>query len=169
MSATCQADYDFNKPEAKLDPFFTLFVGNERRWRADLREDPAFDEGEFQHDISAVLVGGTVGVAYPFADGGAQVFGQGGVAINVRDSGNSSVFADVGIDKLFDGGFFGFGVGVWDFNHSDYVDGTLFVHGGWNMSEKAQFYVEGRLFMSMLDMIDNNYIYMGGIRYFFKR
>ena len=38
----------------------------------------------------------------------------------------------------------------------------------WNLNPKLQFYLEGRLFMDMLDTIDNNYIYMGGIRYFFK-
>ena len=169
MSASCQADYNFGKPEAKLDPFFTLFVGNERRWRAEPREAPAFNEGEFEFDRSAALAGGTLGVAYPFADGGAQVFGQGGVAINLRDSEHTSVFADVGIDKLFEGGFIGAGVGIWDITDSDTVDGTIFIHGGWNVNEKTQFFLDGRLFMSMLDMIDNNYAFMGGIRYFFKR
>ena len=168
MTATCQADYNFAKPEAKLDPFFTLFVGNERRWRPGIEDAPTEGESDL-HDRSAVLVGGTFGVAYPIADGAAQVFGQGGVAINLRDSENTSVFADIGIDKLFEAGFIGAGVGIWDFNHSYTVDGSLFVHGGWNVTEKAQFFIEGRLFMSMLDMIDNNYLYMGGIRYFFKR
>ena len=69
---------------------------------------------------------------------------------------------------LFESGFFGGGVGIWDINHSDTRDGTIFIHGGWNLNPKLQFYLEGRLFMDMLDMIDNNYIYMGGIRYFFK-
>ncbi len=170
MNATCQADYNFGEPEAKLDPFFTLFVGNERRWRPGIEDASTEGASDFEHDRSAALLGGTFGVAYPFADGGAQVFGQGGVAINLRDSENSSLFADVGIDKLFEGGaFVGFGVGIWDITHSDTVDGTIFVHGGWKMNDKAQVFVEGRLFTSMLDMIDNNYIYMGGIRYFFKR
>ncbi len=169
MNATCQADYNFGKPEAKIDPFVTLSFGKERRLRtgiAELHEDLPADHPDGR---CAALFGGTLGLAYPFANGGAQVFGQGGVAINVRDTENTSVFADVGIDKLFARGFIGTGVGIWDITHSDTVDGSLFVHGGLNLNEKAQFYIEGRLFTSMFDMIGNNYLFVGGIRYFFKR
>ena len=182
MSATCQADYNLLKPESRISPFFTLFGGAERRWRPGIEAETraafastggVFDleEGDdtFIHDRSAALFGGTFGVAYPIADGGAQVFGQGGVAINLRDSDNTSVLADVGIDKLFEGGFIGGGVGIWDINHSDTRDGTIFVHGGFNLSEKMELNIEGRLFMDMLDMIDNNYVYLLGIRYYFNR
>jgi hypothetical protein len=165
MSASCQADYTLVKPEKKMDPFFTLFGGKERRVR-----DLVHDDGSVYADgRCAPLFGGTVGIAFPVADGGAQVFGQAGVAINTRDGGNSSLLADVGIDKNFQGGYFGGGVGVWDFNHSDTVDGSIFVHGGFNITEKLQWNFEGRLFMSALDDIQNNYALMAGIRYFWKR
>jgi hypothetical protein len=165
MSATCQADYTLVKPEKKIDPFFTLFGGKERRVR------------EFEHDDGTVyadgqcapLFGGTVGLAFPIADGGAQVFGQGGVVINTDDSGNSSLLADVGIDKNFEGGYFGGGIGVWDFNHGDTVDGSIFLHGGFDINDKLQWNFEGRLFMSALDDIQNNYALFTGIRYFWKR
>ncbi len=167
MRATCQADYTLVKPEAKIMPFFTLFAGNERRWRA--QTEAATARGEFIHDRSAPLIGGTFGVAYPFADQAAQIFGQVGFAGNTRDSENSSVFADVGIDKNFVKGFFGGGIGIWDINNSDTRDGTIFIHGGFNITERLQFNLEGRLFMDMLNMIDNNFMYLGGIRYFFGK
>lgn len=177
MSSTCQADYTLVQPERKLEPFFTVFGGNERRWRAEANAaalasataKQIADNAHFLFDRSAPLFGGTVGISYPFADGGASVFGQGGVAINLRDSENTSIFADIGLDKNFEGGFIGGGVGIWDINNGDTRDGTFFVHGGFNLSEQVQFNIEGRLFMDMTDMIDNNYVYLAGIRYFWTR
>ena len=178
MQSTCQESYTLAKAESLYGPYFTIFGGNERRWRAGIEDAPsaaiASTRGIFArqediiHDRSAALVGGTFGYMWPIANGGAGVFAQGGGALNLRDSDNTAIFADVGIDKMFESGFFGGGVGIWDLNHSDTRDGTIFVHGGFNINEKTQFYLEGRLFMDMLDMIDNNYVYMGGIRYFFK-
>ena len=178
MQSTCQESYTLLKPEGMYGPYFTIFGGNERRWRPGIEAAPtaiastqgvfAQQEEDFVHDRSAPLFGGEFGYMWPIAAGGAGVFAQGGGAINLRDSENSTIFADVGIDKMFESGFFGGGIGIWDINHSDTRDGTIFVHGGWNLTEKMQFYLEGRLFMDMLDMIDNNYVYMGGIRYFFK-
>ena len=179
MQSTCQESYTLLKPEGLYGPYFAIFGGNERRWRPGIEATPSaatastqgifsLKEDDFINDRSAPLFGGTFGYMWPIANGGAGVFAQGGGAINLRDSDNSTIFADVGIDKMFESGFFGAGIGIWDLNHSDTRDGTIFVHGGWNLNEKMQFYVEGRLFMDMLDMIDNNYLYMGGIHYFFK-
>ncbi len=164
MNAACQADYSMDEPERRLDPFFTVFGGNERRWRPGIEAEP-----DSLTDRSAPLVGGTIGLAYPIAGGAASLFGQGGVAINLRDSDNTSIFADFGIDRNVGRGYLGGGVGVWDVNHSDTFDGTVFVHGGFNLSERVQWNFEGRLFLSMLDEIDNNYLYSTGIRYFWKR
>jgi hypothetical protein len=174
MTASCQSDYTLMKPESELAPFFTLFGGKERRVRDhDVATGELADDGSIETFLSgrcAPLVGGTLGLAYPIADGGAQVFGQGGVAINTRDSENTSVFADVGIDKLFEnGGFFGGGVGVWDFTHGDTIDGSVFLHGGTNITDKLQWKLEGRLFMSEFDDISNNYAFFAGIRYFWTR
>jgi len=167
MRATCQADYTLVEPEGGIMPFFTIFAGNERRWRA--QTEAATANEEFIHDRSAALLGGTFGIAYPFADQGAQVFGQVGFAANLRDGENSSLFADIGVDKNFEKGFFGGGVGIWDINNSDTTDGTIFLHGGYNLSDNLQLNLEGRLFMDMLNMINNNFMYMGGIRYFFGK
>jgi hypothetical protein len=164
MTASCGAAYSMDEPERRFDPFFTLFAGNERRWRPDIEAEP-----DSLTDRSAPLFGGTVGLAYPIAGGAASLFGQGGVAVNLRDPDNTSIFADFGIDKDFGGGFVGGGAGVWDVNHSDTFDGTVFVHGGFNLSDRLQWNFEGRLFLSMLDEIDNNYVYLTGIRYFWRR
>ena len=172
MSSTCQADYTLIKPVRTLAPYFTLFGGKERRVRDHdvATGQPAGDDAleTFLSGRCAPLVGGTFGLALPFADGGAQVFGQGGVAINTRETENTSVFADIGIDKNFEGGYFGGGVGVWDLTHSDTVDGSVFVHGGFDISERLQWNFEGRVFMSAMDEIENNYAVFAGIRYFFK-
>ncbi len=173
MTATCQADYTLVKPESRIEPFFTAFAGKERRLREldPVTGDPV-DEGTAGSIFGgrcAALLGGTIGLAMPFADGGAQVFGQGGIAINLRDGENTSVFADVGIDKLLEGGYFGAGIGVWDVFHGDTIDGSVFVHGGFNINERLQWNFEGRLFMSELGEIENNYAVLTGIRYFWKR
>jgi hypothetical protein len=163
VTSTCEANYTLLKPEGELLPFFTLFAGNERRWRHPDESDP-----EPFEDRSAPLVGGTVGIMFPTGERFA-IFGQGGVAANLRDSENTSLFADFGANVLLDGGYFGGGVGVWDFNHGDTVEGSLFVHGGFDLSDRLQFNIEGRLFLGMLDMIDNNYVYLAGIRYFWTK
>ena len=164
MESTCQDSYTLLQPESMYGPFITGFIGNERRWRPGIEGQPE----DFENDVSSPLVGGTVGYMFPVADGAAGVFAQFGGAYNFEESGNSSLFADVGIDKMWESGFLGGGVGIWDINNSDTRDGTIFIHGGWNLNPKLQFYLEGRLFMDMLNMIDNNYVYMGGIRYFFR-
>ena len=174
MSSTCQADYTLIQPESTPEPFVTIFGGNERRWRSagpNGARCPPSRRGSL--GCSAPLLGGTVGISYPFADdileGDASVFGQSGVAFNWGGIENTSIFADVGLDKNFEGGFIGAGVGIWDINNGDSRDGTFLVHGGWNLSEQLQFNIEGRLFLDMTDMIDNNYIYLAGIRYFWSR
>ena len=173
MTATCQADYTLVEPESTIEPFFTMFAGKERRLRDldPVTGDPVDSDfpGAVIGGRCAPLFGGTIGVAKIFSDGGAQVFGQGGVAINLRDGGNTSVFADVGIDKLLEGGFIGGGVGVWDLFHGDTIDGSIFVHGGVDINDRLQWNLEGRLFMSELGEIENNYAIMTGIRYFWKR
>ena len=152
MTATCQADYTLVKPKSTIEPFFTAFAGKERRLREldPVTGDPV-DEGTAGSVIGgrcAPLFGGTFGVAKILSEGAAQVFGQAGVAINLRDGGNTSVFADVGIDKLLEGGYIGAGVGVWDLFHGDTIDGLIFAHGGFDINDRLQWNFEGRLFMS---------------------
>jgi hypothetical protein len=172
MESTCQDSYTLMEPERKLEPYFTIFGGKERRVREhDVATGELADDNTTETFLSgrcAPLFGGTIGVALPFADGGAQLFGQGGIVINTRDTENTSGFADIGVDKNFEGGYFGGGVGVWDFTHSDTIDGSIFLHGGFDITETLQWNFEGRVFMSELGEIENNYAVFAGIRYFFR-
>lgn len=141
-------------------PMASLFAGPERRWRV---------HGE--PDLTAGLVGGSAGVMFPVAKH-LGLFTRVGVAINTRETGYSSLFADVGADVLFSRGFLGGGVGLWDFNN-DYSDKSIFFHGGldtpWRFAgSTVQWFAEGRLFLDMLDMIDNNYLAVTGLRMLWK-
>ena len=64
------------------------------------------------------------------------------------------------------------GVGLWDFNN-DYSDKSIFFHGGLDTPRRfagstVQWFAEGRLFLDMLDMIDNNYLAVTGLRMLWK-
>jgi len=59
------------------------------------------------------------------------------------------------------GGGVGGGVGLWDFNN-DFSDKSIFFHGGLDTPWR---FAGGRLF---LDMIDNNYLAVTGLRMWWK-
>ena len=142
-------------------PFVAGFTGIERRWRDHAKPD-----------LTAALVGGSAGVMFPVAEQ-VGLFGRFGSVANTRESSFSSLFADVGVDVMLGPGFLGGGVGIWDITHSDWRDGSLFFHGGLDTPFRIangtpQWFVEGRLFMDMLDMIDNNYSAFTGLRVIWK-
>ena len=156
---SCEAEVDWRLPS--LYPFVGVFTGIERRWR--VHDEP---------DLTAGLIGGSGGVMFPVAEH-LGLFGRVGGVVNTRESEFSSLFADVGADVLLRKGFIGGGVGIWDFTHSDWRDGSVFVHGGvdtpWRLGDATvQWFVEGRLFTGMLDMIDNNYSGFTGLRLIWK-
>jgi len=130
-------------------------VGKERREREE------FDGGR-----CAALFGFNGGLSY-LLDRQTYIAGLGGVAVNLRDSDNSSLFADVEIDRIIGKSFIGGGVGVWDFTHSDTVTGDLILHGGVNLTEGSwpiDWIIEGRLPFDGMDSIENNYIVWTGVR-----
>lgn len=93
-----------------------------------------------------------------------------GVAFNLDDADLSSVFAEVEFNRVFERGFVGTGIGVWDFNHSDDVAATWLIHAGREIFRSANDHRlllvgEGRLFLNKLDEVDNNYQFWGGLRY----
>ena len=71
MQSTCQESYTLLKPESLYGPYFTIFGGNERRWRpgieaaltatASTQGVFAQQEEDFIHDRSAPLFGGEFG------------------------------------------------------------------------------------------------------------
>ena len=146
----------------KIDWFIASFVGKERRTRLD----------EFAGGRCAPEVGIKVGPDIRLAPT-VRFAPAIGAAINVRDTDNSSLFADAEIRKELAKGFVGAGLGVWDFNHSDLVSPNLLVDFGVLLKEyantnKLYFTGEGRLFLDQADDIPNNYQFWGGVRYIFR-
>ncbi len=95
-----------------------------------------------------------------------------GVAVNLDQSGRTSVFGELELNRTFgNGGYIGTGVGVWDFNHGNNVTGNLLIHLGAPIARyvdgrsRALFVVEGRLFFDQMSHIDNNYQFWAGLRY----
>jgi len=157
----CTSEVIIEDPTRRVWPFVSAFTGIERRWRDHAKPD-----------LTAGLVGGAGGVMFPVAEH-LGLFGRVGGVVNTRESGFSSLFADVGADVLFGNGFLGGGVGIWDFTHSEYRDGSVFFHGGLDLPFRVgratpQWFVEGRLFLGMLDMIDNNYSGFTGLQLMWK-
>ena len=116
------------------------------------------------------LFGLKAGVDVRVGDGPWRIAPGVGVALNLDESDRTSIFAEVEANRWFDKGFVGFGVGVWDFNHSDNVAPTLLFHFGREVyraanENKLLLIGEGRLFMNDLDEIDNAYQFWGGVRY----
>ncbi len=145
----------------KIDWFVAPFVGKERRTRE-----------EFAGGRCAPEIGIKVGPDFRLAPT-VRFAPAIGAAINVRDTDNSSLFADAEIRKELAKGFVGAGVGVWDFNHSDLVAPNLLVDFGvllkeYSNANKLYFTGEGRLFLDQADDIPNNYQFWGGVRYIFR-
>ena len=99
-----------------------------------------------------------------------------GVALNTREASQSSLFAEVEINRWFGRkGFIGTGIGVWDFTHGDTVAPVWLLQGGhrvWTASgpkaNELHFVVTGRLFLNRMDDIANNYQFWGGFRFIFR-
>jgi hypothetical protein len=156
-SNSCQSS-TFIRP--RLGLVLDVFGGKERRFR-----------GEFLGGHCAPLVGAKAGISYMIKPTFEMAI-LGGVAFNTDNIDLTAGFADFELNwrSRMRGAFFGAGVGVWDFTHSDTIDGDLLVHGGFDLPWKVgrspvAFFVEGRLFFEALDDIQNNYVALGGLRF----
>lgn len=155
----------------KVNLFVDGAVGKERRVRdvSEILDRPA----GFLSGRCAPIFGAKVGAdirlspTWRFAPGV-------GVAINTRDTENYAVFAEAEVNRWFDKGYIGTGVGVWDFTHSDTVAPTwLFGFGRELMRTQTDtgrlFLIgQGRLFLDELDDASNNYQFWGGVRYIWR-
>ncbi|MBM3771157.1 MAG: hypothetical protein FJW27_07695 [Acidimicrobiia bacterium] len=155
----------------KIDWFIAPLVGKERRFR----------EGEAMGAAAAAaaattlcspLIGARVGPDIRMTPN-ARFAPAVGVAFNTRDGDNSSLFADAEIRRELAKGFIGAGVGVWDFNHSDWITPNVLVDFGVLLKEyantnKLYFTGEGRLFPGRDNGLANNYQFWGGVRYIFR-
>ncbi len=149
-------------PPAPIDtvhPFIAGYYGKERR----LRE-------EFLGGRCAPLFGIKGGVLW---DVGSWAIGPAvGVAVNLRDEDNTSLFAEVEANYVTaNKAYIGTGLGIWDITDGDTVAPTVLLNFGvpiWKSSTtEGRLFLTGesRLFLDDLDEIDNNYMFWGGLRY----
>jgi len=89
-----------------------------------------------------------------------------GGKIDVTETDNSSLFADVALNGLFHGGFVGGGVSFWDLTESDTRAVAALVQLGFDLGEERRFQlvVEGRAPFDQFDDMSNNYQVWGGFR-----
>jgi len=116
------------------------------------------------------LFGVKAGVDVRVNDGPWRVAPAVGVAFNLDESDRTSLFGEVELNRWFEKGFVGAGLGVWDFNHSDNIAPTFLFHFGREVyratnDNKLLLIGEGRLFLNDLDQVDNAYQFWGGLRY----
>ena len=157
----------------KLNPFVMGAFGKQRRTlELDVDNDnDAGDDLEFIDSYCDALLGLKGGVEFLLTPN-VVLAPAVGVAFNLEESDRTSFFADLELNRVFNnGGYFGTGVGLWDFNHGDNVTFNLLLHGGFPLTRYPEdgrhrllFVVEGRIFFDELDEIDNNYQFWGGLR-----
>jgi hypothetical protein len=141
-----------------IGPFADFMFGKERRVRV-----------ENTGGLCAPLFGAKVGYMFQASQNFYIAPGI-GEALNFDRNGNSSFFAEVEADIRADKNLFGFGLGVWDVTHGDWVSPTLMVHYGRELNQDSRgnklfFLGEGRVFMNRFDDIQNNYQFWAGIRF----
>ncbi len=96
-----------------------------------------------------------------------------GEALNFDRGANSSFFAELEGDIRANKNLFGFGIGVWDVTHSDWVVPTAMVHYGRELNQDSRgnkifFLGEGRLFLNRMGDVQNNYQFWGGFRFLLR-
>lgn len=154
---------------AKVDVFFDLLGGKERRVREVSSGATVVVDGR-----CATLVGGKGGVDLRLGTSNWRLAPAVGVAVNTRDTDNTSLFGDVELNYwIGDKGFLGTGVGVWDVTHSETVTGSWLLHAGRELARTSgdvRFLLvgEGRLFFDQADDIANNYQVWAGLRVVFR-
>jgi hypothetical protein len=164
--ASCEATFTI-VPEEKIGFFFGGYFGKERRVR---ETGETLDNGEQAlYGYCAPLIGLKAGVPIKVSDV-FEVAPAFGVAINLDKGSNTSAFAELELNRVYEKGFFGTGIGVWDFTHSGTIAPTLLLNWGqeiWRNQKKNRlfFNIEGRLFLADLGDLSNNYQFWGGLRY----
>lgn len=139
-------------PKRRFWPYVAPFIGRQVR------------------DYDPFLVGVEGGIQFPLSDKFA-LFGQVGGSYNTDDS-ELSTYADIGGDFLFEKGFVGLGIGIWDIDDNGTRDNTLLIHGGgdtpWTAgSSTVQWFAEGRIFEDATYVPDNNILKLG-LRFIWK-
>jgi len=162
--AVCDAATDIVKIAPMGGPFLSGFVGKQRRVLVD--EDTGLSLGA----RCDALVGVQGGYGFYVSDNVeiAPVFG---VAINLEETEDTSLFAEVELNAHFGRGFVGTGLGWWDFTHSDNDDISLLAQFGIDLADtdsgRISWVNQGRLFFDEFDDIENNYMIWTGLRFQF--
>ncbi len=115
----------------------------------------------------AALVGAEIGIQ-PKLGENAELEAAVGFKLNLRDSENSSVFADLAINGLFGPAFLGAGVSAWDLTRSNGSRSVaLLLQTGVDVTPngKIQLVAQGRAPFNKMDDLDNNYMFWGGLRF----
>lgn len=154
----------------KVDWFIAPFVGKERRFRD--AADGAVGAAALGSTLCSPLIGAKIGPDIRMTPN-VRFAPAVGFALNTKESGKSSLFADAEIRRELAKGFVGAGVGVWDFNHGDSVAPNVLLDFGilmkeYSNSNKLYFTGEGRMFLNQMDDVANNYQFWGGLRYIFR-
>jgi hypothetical protein len=169
--SSCDTTFDVITDD-KVDFFYEGDFGKERRVRQSgvAGNPPVATYGGY----CAPLFGFKFGFDFKVSDTWRIAPGA-GIAVNTKETGQSSVFAEVEFNRWFErNGFFGFNVGVWDFVDSDLTAPTAGIQFGkrlWSAGQggnEFHFVGSGRLFLDQLDDIANNYQFWGGFRYIFR-
>ena len=155
----------------RIDWFVAGFFGKERRVR-EIETNVSDGRGGFlttETGQCAPLVGAKVGADIRLSPEWRMAPAV-GVAFNTDESDDTSLFAEVEFNRVFERSFVGTGIGVWDFTHSDTVAATWLIHAGREIYRQANenrlfLVAEGRLFLNDIDDTANNYQFWGGLRY----
>jgi hypothetical protein len=157
--AVCDAATDIVRTAPMSGPFLSGYFGKERRVRP-----------EFLNGRCAPLIGIDGGYGF-YVNDNVEIAPKFGVAINTRDTSNTSLFAEVELNAHFGRGFVGTGIGWWDFNHGDTDRADLLGTFGIDLAQTSHGNVswvnQGRLFFSDFDDIENNYVIWTGLRFQF--
>jgi hypothetical protein len=153
-------------------PFVAGFFGKQRRQYGE--DDPAELGTAFLPGFCDPLVGLLVGIERRLGSSNWVIAPAVGVAYNTEESDRTSLFVDAELNYKFNNGaYLGTGVGLWDFNHGDYMTPNGLVHFGvplWTGAEQQRLYfvTEGRVFFDRASDIDSNYMFWGGLRFLFR-
>lgn len=166
-SRDCEYTVALEEYEADKNFFVGGYVGKMRY----VVEDP--DIEGLEYGVCTPLIGLKGGAGFRLGESGWEVAPAIGIAFATDDDApNPLGFADLEFNRVFEKGYVGTGIGVWDFTRGDNISPSWLLHFGreihrTNNDVRIFFAGEGRLFLDRLDDADNNYQIWGGLRFVF--
>ncbi len=151
----CQTRFDVKNPF----PLFLGAYGGKERLVHD--EGPGAPGGR-----CAGLIGAEIGIQ-PKLGERAELEASFGVKVNLRDTENTSIFADVAVNGLLGPVFVGGGVSAWDLTRGNGSRAiALLLQTGVDLTPNGKFQLvaQGRAPFNKMDDLDNNYMVWGGFR-----